>query len=78
MQTTLRLNEALYRRAKAEAAKQGVTMTRFVEEGLQLRLKQRPVNTPVELAVFDNGEPFDYSPEELKRLGQESDWGGPG
>ena len=42
MQTTLRLDDNLYRRAKATAAEQGVTLTRFIEEALQLRLEKRP------------------------------------
>ncbi len=43
MQTTLRIDDTLYREAKAEAARTGVSLTRFLEEGLRLRLeKQAP------------------------------------
>jgi len=35
MQTTLRIDDDIYRQAKAEAARRGVTMTRFIEESLQ-------------------------------------------
>lgn len=38
MQTTLRINDALYRQAKAEAARLGVTMTRFIEDALSARI----------------------------------------
>jgi len=41
MQTTLRINDALYREAKAEAAREGTTLTRFLEEGIRLRLGQK-------------------------------------
>jgi hypothetical protein len=35
MQTTLRINELIYREAKAEAAKRGLTLTRFIEDALR-------------------------------------------
>ena len=38
MQTTLRIDDALYREAKAEAARHGVTITRFIEDALRQRL----------------------------------------
>jgi hypothetical protein len=38
MQTTLRLDDDLYRRAKAEAAEQGISLTRLVEEAIRERL----------------------------------------
>lgn len=41
MQTTLRIDDRLYREAKAEAARAGVSLTRFLEEGLRLRLEQK-------------------------------------
>jgi hypothetical protein len=34
MQTTLRIDDTTYREAKAEAARRGVTLTRFIEEAL--------------------------------------------
>lgn len=38
MQTTLRLDDDLYRRAKAEAAEQGISLTRLVEDAIRDRL----------------------------------------
>jgi len=35
MQTTLRIDDATYREAKAEAARRGLTLTRFIEEALR-------------------------------------------
>jgi len=39
MQTTLRLNDKVYRDAKAEAARLGVTLTQFIEDALQDRIR---------------------------------------
>jgi hypothetical protein len=39
MQTTLRLPDEIYRAAKAKAAEEGITLTRFLEEGLKLRIE---------------------------------------
>ncbi len=41
MQTTLRIDDRLYREAKAEAAREGVSLTRFLEEGLRMRLEKK-------------------------------------
>jgi hypothetical protein len=38
MQTTLRVDDATYREAKAEAARLGLTLTRFIEEALRQRI----------------------------------------
>ena len=69
MTTTLRIDEEVYREAKAAAAREGITLTRFIEEGLRLRLN--PPNphpqTEVVFHTFDSGKPFDMSPEEIKR-----------
>lgn len=53
MATTLRINEALFREAKAEAARTGVTLTRFIEDSLRQKLgrKARIANLP----IFDSG-----------------------
>lgn len=40
MQTTLRLNDQVYRDAKSEAARLGVTLTKFIEDALQERVRQ--------------------------------------
>ena len=45
MQTTLRIDDRLYREAKAEAAREGVSLTRFLEEGLRLRLAKKTPET---------------------------------
>jgi hypothetical protein len=39
MKTTLDINDSLLAAAKAQAAKQQTTLTRLIEEGLQLRLR---------------------------------------
>lgn len=38
MQTTLRIDDGTYREAKAEAARCGVTLTRFIEEALRQKI----------------------------------------
>jgi hypothetical protein len=38
MQTTLRIDDTTYREAKAEAARLGQTLTRFIEEALRQRI----------------------------------------
>ena len=38
MRTTVRLEEALLRRAKREAARRGVTLTALIEQGLRLAI----------------------------------------
>jgi len=73
MQTTLRIDDHLYREAKAEAARKGLTLTRFIEEALELRLKQPPVHVgPVELPTFRSEAGFDFGPDDLKTLARES------
>ena len=53
MKTTLDLNDALLREAKAVAAQQRTSLTRLIEEGLQLRLHlQRAPSKPVRLPVY--------------------------
>jgi hypothetical protein len=42
MKTTLDLNDQLLADAKALAAQQRTSLTRVIEEGLQLRLRTRP------------------------------------
>jgi predicted HicB family RNase H-like nuclease len=34
MQTTLRIDDEIYRQAKAEAAREGIILTKFIEEAL--------------------------------------------
>lgn len=40
MQTTLRIDDDVYRQAKAEAARRGVTLTRFIEDALRDRVQR--------------------------------------
>lgn len=66
MKTTLRIKDNLYRAAKARAALEGVTVTKFIEAALEAKL-QRSTGRLVELPTFDGGG-FPHSPEELKNL----------
>ena len=56
MQTTLRLDEDLYRRAKFKASEMGLSFTRFLEETLNERLDRlatepkRKISLPVSSA----------------------------
>lgn len=55
VKTTLNLNDQLVADAKALAARQRTTLTRLIEEGLQLRLRayaSAPLRTGVQLPVF--------------------------
>lgn len=42
MRTTVRLNDALHRQAKREAARRGETLTALIEKGLRLVLASPP------------------------------------
>ncbi len=55
MQTTLRLNDDLYRSAKARAAEEGVTLTRFIEGALAARLLQPLGRLVPPLPAYDSG-----------------------
>lgn len=53
MKTTLNLNDSLLSQAKALAAQQRTSLTRLIEEGLQLRLRSKPESAKaVRLPVF--------------------------
>jgi hypothetical protein len=45
MQTTLRLDDELFRQAKAQAAAQGISLTRLVEQAIREHLS-RPASAP--------------------------------
>lgn len=45
MQTTLRLDDEIYRRAKAQAAAQGISLTKLVEKAVQ-ELLEKPSPAP--------------------------------
>ena len=58
MKTTLDLNDQLLADAKALAAQQRTSLTRLIEEGLQLRLRAqaaKPARRGLRLPVFDGG-----------------------
>ena len=69
MTTTLRIDDELYREAKAAAASEGITLTRFIEEGLKLRMSSPALQPQTEVAfrTFNSGKPFDMSPEDIKK-----------
>ncbi len=54
MKTTLDLNDALLTEAKVLAAQQRTSLTRLIEEGLQLRLRAQQTPSPgrVRLPVY--------------------------
>jgi Family of unknown function (DUF6364) len=53
MKTTLDLNDTLLTQAKTLAAQQRTSLTRLIEEGLQLRLRaQQAQGKPVRLPVY--------------------------
>lgn len=58
MQTTLRLNDAIFREAKSEAAREGMTLTRFLEDAITERVRlgrQGKAAARITLPVFDSG-----------------------
>ncbi len=58
MRTTIRLDDALLRDAKAMAAKAGRSLNDFIEEAVRLavRAPHAPSATAVELPVFRGGQ----------------------
>lgn len=46
MKTTLNIHDALLTEAKALAARQRLTLTRLIEEGLRMRLRAPAIATP--------------------------------
>jgi hypothetical protein len=72
MQTTLRIDDKLFREAKAEAARQGTTLTRFLEEGLRLRLQGKAIQEPKPylFPVFSTGITDSRTCEEIKQIAE--------
>ena len=70
MQTTLRIDDRLYREAKAEAARSGLSLTRFLEEGLRLRLEKKSLEslTPHVFRTYAAATPDARSWEELRHI----------
>ena len=76
MQTTLRLDEDLYRRAKSKASELGLSFTRFLEETLAERLDRlatKPTGK-ICLPVSSNKGPA-VSQKELKKRIARADLG---
>jgi hypothetical protein len=73
MQTTLRIDDHLYREAKAEAARAGVSLTRFLEEGLRLRLEKKTTlpATPHAFRTFAAAKPDSRTWEEIRQVADE-------
>jgi hypothetical protein len=74
--TTLRIEDGLYRETKSAAARQGTTVTRFIEDALRLKLRltgapRKPED--IELPTFAAGKGFPFSPKALKRLARQSE-----
>jgi hypothetical protein len=59
VRTTVSLDDELLARAKHEAEKAGITLSRYLEEALRLSLAAPPARAsgPVELPVSEGGEP---------------------
>jgi len=74
--TTLRIDEALYRETKSAAARQGTTVTRFIEDALRLKLRlaaapRRPEEIELPTAVAGPG--FHFTPKALKKLARKTE-----
>ena len=68
MQTTVRIDDQLYRRAKLEAAREGISLTKFLEDSIRRRLDQGPASTAGEweLRICEGKVPYPSS-NELKK-----------
>lgn len=73
MQTTLRIDDRLYREAKAEAARAGMSLTRFLEEGLRLRLEKKlpPPAVPHAFRVYAAVKPHPQSWQQIRQVADE-------
>lgn len=58
MQTTLRLNKELYREAKAQAAREDLTLTQFIDDAIRQRLLGAAVQHSTSLRTYRAGEPL--------------------
>ncbi len=69
MQTTLRVDDSTYQRAKTKASALGISLTRFFEEAVEERLARLEQNRPTKKIVLPvsstTGPPM--SNEELRR-----------
>ena len=74
MPTTLRIRDELYREAKAEAAREGISMTSFLESAIRLRLRKpdpKITGKPHPFPIYTSGRPLSLSREEIKRVAEE-------
>jgi hypothetical protein len=71
MQTTLRIDDRLYREAKAEAAREGTTLTRFIEAAIRGKLHPKQTGIPFRFRVCETGTPFPFITKDLKRIADE-------
>lgn len=69
MQTTLRLDDQLFRQAKVEAAREGITLTQFIQEGLRMRLQRKAtqVSSKSAFRTYKAGKAFTLNDSELKQ-----------
>jgi hypothetical protein len=79
MQTTLRLDDEIFRRTKARAATLGISLTRFVEEALRAHLeaprppRKRRLRLPVSTAASGLAPGFSTLEEAVDALDLETD-----
>lgn len=74
MQTTLRINDEIYRRAKSKSSELGLSLTRFFEEAVEerlTRLEERPAKRIVLPVSPVSGQPM--SDEEFRRRVEAAD-----
>lgn len=71
MQTTLRVDDRLYREAKAEAARAGVSLTRFIEDGLRLRLEKKMPAAEFRFRTYAPVQPDGPTAAEIRRVAEE-------
>ncbi len=73
MPTTLRIYDPLYREARAEAARAGVSLTRFLEEGLRLRLEKKMTlpTAPHSFRAYAAVKPDTRTWEEIRQVADE-------
>jgi hypothetical protein len=76
VQTTLRIDDALYRKAKARAASLGISLTQLLEEALRAKLRERSSRRPkrrVRLPVSSASRGLISSTKSLEELIEAAD-----
>jgi len=69
MQTTLRIRDELYRKVKAKAASEGLSMTQLFEQALQMRLLQNEEERPlIELPTYRSQKGVTLTPKQIKAM----------